>query len=244
MRKKFIVLLILIILSSITSGCIRVHTNISINEDGSGTWEHIIAMSGDLFEMNQVQEDDPFEELRYEAEMEGFKVENYQEDSYTGIRIIQEFSNINNISTGNFINSLEEDVLSQEELATLFEPNIEISENFLFSTYTIKMDLDQSEVSSENMDDFPFDNMFDNVFDLKFNVSLPIKATKHNAISESDNGKSLSWDIASEQVDEIYLEFRIINSKNLFLTVWICSIIFILLLLIISRKKRRRTVHY
>ncbi|MFW6288131.1 MAG: hypothetical protein ACOC2J_05205 [bacterium] len=267
MKRKYVFLFILIMLAALVTGCIRVHSNITINDDGSGNWQYIIAISDELMAIGELQEDeDAFEEMKQEAIQEGLNVENYQEDGYSGLIISQDFSDLTEVNATNFIENFseEEDMLTQENIAAIFEPNILVSDSFLYTTYTINMDLNNvntaEDLSSEaeiNADEFDnledlgdiedfemFGDMMGNMFDIKFNLDLPKAPSNHNATIAENNDKLLSWDLVDEDVSSIYVEFKVLNRTDLILLILVALTTLVLILFIISRVKGRKMVNF
>ena len=95
-KRSFKVLCLMLIIF-MTSGCMKLNVDMSINKDKSMNLSYVVAFANSL--MNQSGTDTALDESDLkQAEESGFKVENYSDGSMTGYKFTKGFSNIDNIS--------------------------------------------------------------------------------------------------------------------------------------------------
>lgn len=141
------------------------------------------------------------EEEIAQLESMGYTVEyNFDEENYLYTATLkQHFANIDDISTN------EEFALNLEEL---FNPQEEEFNNIYFTkttnnTYKVNYVLDESVDNSSQMPDVDLSEL------LTFNcvINLPNGAISNNATTVSNDGKTLTWDLVSGNINSINLEF-------------------------------------
>ncbi|MFP4015409.1 MAG: LppM family (lipo)protein [Halanaerobiales bacterium] len=250
MNKKYLYLTVLLVLFSlVTTGCFRVHTNVKLNKDGSGTWNYIVAISEDLYNMQEMQgnSEDPMEEIRQEAAAEGFRVEDYNQDSFRGVSLSKDFANVEEISGQNFLAGLNEEdqSIDADQFEDVFQPNIKVEEGFFYTSYIVatEADLSMPEGTMGEGDDFSqemdqFSQMFLSMMDIQFTIDLPAPAGAHNATTVSNNGKSLSWQLKMNENNEISVEMKVLNTTNIIIIAAIGLILLAIVFIIINNKKR------
>lgn len=236
MKKYIFLLLIIFVVSVISTGCIKLQTKITLNNDGSGRWEYIIALSDELLEMDETIEDS-FTDIKKEAEEASFIVNDYQEDSYTGVVIHKDFTNIEEVNGMNFMSDLaqEDESLAEGDFDSLFKPGIEVKKGFIYNTYKIFVEM-ESEVEDET--DLL---MFNQMYDLKFVFESPVEVKEHNAHTVSDDGKILAWELMPGEDNTVDLEFKLLNIQNLLILLLAILIVIAIVLLIILKKKNQST---
>lgn len=103
MRKRAFITLLL--LSTLASGCVTVHLETQINQDGSGTKSFVLALDNSVTSMLEsvAQEaganpDEIWETARASAEsLDGARVEDYRDDESQGIQITVPFGDLDEL---------------------------------------------------------------------------------------------------------------------------------------------------
>lgn len=151
----------------------------------------------------------------------GFTKTRYEKDKYKGFTYSIYISNIDKISsdTANFT----------------FEDFKEISKKIVFVKKGNNYKANLSITSNEETEGYDIDA------DIKFIVTLPNKPTNHNATKVSEDGKTLTWDLADKDTQNIEFEFSLINPLLIYAIIGGAGllIIIIILLIIIKRKKKK-----
>ena len=254
MKRSFKVLCLMLVIF-MTSGCMKLNVDMSVNKDKSMNLSYVVAFADSL--MNQSGTDTALDESDLkQAEESGFKVENYSDGSMTGYKFTKDFSNIDNISDE------KETVFDLEKLLDGEEAKVFTVKKGLFkNTYSVKMQNDtatdiEGEMNLDNLygdssdtsyndstntfDDSDMDlSMLSSSMDLKFIVNLPYKAISSNATTTENEGKKLEWNLADQTLQNIEFEFELYNMSNIYLLVGgIALIIIIVVVIIIMNKKK------
>jgi len=132
MKKKFkFKALILLVVLAMTSGCIKVETGmkISLTKDVEGFY--IIGMMDQMMGQEGVSTDS-FKDNSKKLEEEGYKVSDYKEDGYTGIKATKSLGKLDDLS---YEGELREVNLDKADEFTKY---FKVEKGFLKNTYTAK----------------------------------------------------------------------------------------------------------
>lgn len=251
MKRSFKVLCLMLIIF-MTSGCMKLNVDMSINKDKSMNLSYVVAFANSL--MNQSGTDTALDESDLkQAEESGFKVENYSDGSMTGYKFTKGFSNIDNISDE------KETIFDLEKLLDGEEAKVFTVKKGLFkNTYSVKM---QNNTASEMEDEMDLGSIYgdsssdysssSNIFgdtdlsmltssmDLTFTVNLPNKPINSNATTTENEGKKLEWNLMDQSLQNIEFEFELYNMDNIYLTVGIIGVLVIIIIVIIIMNKKK-----
>ena len=229
-KKVFSIFLLLIILFSLT-GCVKYNAEMNINEDKSMNFSIIYAMANSIFEIGEEASNRLLTaDQKKDLIKQGFSVENYSDDNYKGFKISKKINNIDDVS-------LESDVVYS--LSNMFdEPsNVKMfkvikDKNKNVYTANFKFDANESDImnndestesennavdgstTEENIDLSGLDEALQTSLDLKYVVKLPYAAISSNATSKSEDGRELTWDLSSENVETIRFQFELNNQTG------------------------------
>lgn len=250
-KRSFKVLCLMLIIF-MTSGCMKLNVDMSINKDKSMNLSYVVAFANSL--MNQSGTDTALDESDLkQAEESGFKVENYSDGSMTGYKFTKGFSNIDNISDE------KETIFDLEKLLDGEEAKVFTVKKGLFkNTYSVKM---QNNTASEMEDEMDLGSIYgdsssdysssSNIFgdtdlsmltssmDLTFTVNLPNKPINSNATTTENEGKKLEWNLMDQNLQNIEFEFELYNMDNIYLTVGIIGVLVIIIIVIIIMNKKK-----
>ncbi len=204
MNKRLIILLI--ILFSLT-GCIKNNCNMKLETNNSFK---ITVINGMINTGSETDNDsDIFEKQKYIDN--GYKVEDYDGDGYTGIKIIAEVDSIDLVSDPNIdeveltkvIDGKVEDIklFKKERL----EDGTRYTANF---TYYLSNDSFDQALSGYNVDISSYSDMIE----LEYSITLPYKLETNNATEVE--GNTYSWDLKFGEVNTIQYSF-IIYDKDI-----------------------------
>ena len=251
MKRSFKVLCLMLIIF-MTSGCMKLNVDMSINKDKSMNLSYVVAFANSL--MNQSGTDTALDESDLkQAEESGFKVENYSDGSMTGYKFTKGFSNIDNISDE------KETIFDLEKLLDGEEAKVFTVKKGLFkNTYSVKM---QNNTATEMEDEMDLGSLYgdsssdysssSNIFgdtdlsmltssmDLTFTVNLPNKPINSNATTTENEGKKLEWNLMDQNLQNIEFEFELYNMDNIYLTVGIIGVLVIIIIVIIIMNKKK-----
>ena len=250
-KRSFKVLCLMLIIF-MTSGCMKLNVDMSINKDKSMNLSYVVAFANSL--MNQSGTDTALDESDLkQAEESGFKVENYSDGSMTGYKFTKGFSNIDNISDE------KETIFDLEKLLDGEEAKVFTVKKGLFkNTYSVKM---QNNTATEMEDEMDLGSLYgdsssdysssSNIFgdtdlsmltssmDLTFTVNLPNKPINNNATTTENEGKKLEWNLMDQNLQNIEFEFELYNMDNIYLTVGIIGVLVIIIIVIIIMNKKK-----
>src|SRR5690554_2674608 len=85
MRRIISLLSVLLITVFLLSGCVEGKFHITLNNDGSADINYRLGFDNTMLGFMQTDQENPLEEMRREAEENGFKVRNYKENNMLGI---------------------------------------------------------------------------------------------------------------------------------------------------------------
>lgn len=211
MRKLYILISLMMVL--VLSGCVKGVFHVTVNKDGSGDLDYRFAMDSALLSSDR-KEENPLEEFKSIAKKDGFIVSQFKENGYFGVEAKKHVENISQGIGEDLINSLSSTDKKEKV-------NFNIDKGFLFNVYQLKTNLDLKDFVSKDND--PFASMFINKIDLKMLLTLPVEVENHNAsrilFVESEKIKTYEWDIIPGQNNEIYLEAKVLNMRNIMLLV-------------------------
>ncbi len=253
MKRSFKVLCLMLVIF-MTSGCMKLNVDMSINKDKSMNLSYVVAFANSLIGQSGTDMALDESDLK-QAEESGFKVENYSDGSMTGYKFTKDFLNIDSISDE------KETVFDLEKLLNGENAKVfTVKKGFFKNKYTVKMlndtateiedemDLgslygDSSNIysgSSNTFGDSDMDlSMFTSNMDLTFTVNLPNKPINSNATTTENDGKKLEWNLMNQNLQNIEFEFELYNMSNIYLTAGIIGVLIIIIIVIIIMSKKK-----
>ena len=182
-KKTAAMALMICLLLTLLTGCIKIEVDISIKSDGTADLAMVYAMAD-----SAMDEDDSAmsDEDIAEYEAEGWTVEKYSEDGYTGVLLKKQGVD-----------------LSSEEIMDGSSGSIRKEGN----RYIVDLEM----IPEEDLGDFSETASWLKSSGGSFIVRLhlPVKPETHNATSVSEDGKTLEWDILEMDGGEpIHVEFK------------------------------------
>ena len=232
--KLFIMTLLMLSILCVT-GCIRANTTIEFKKNGKVKVSMLYAYSDEFKSYAGEDSDDLDDDLaedKKQLEEEGWTVTDYNEDGYTGYICERESVNIDDIV----------DVLSeQKEDTSLNSETLTIKKDG--SKYILDWDV-FADADSESFSSLKMLESYGGYFNIV--VKLPNKSIENNATEVSEDGKTLTWNIASmNQGDHVYVEFKLINLGAI-IAVILCVLVIagIVIAVIFVLKNKKTAVPY
>jgi len=140
--KKFFEILILMIMLSIGSGCVKDETIMSVNKNKS---VDLVVNLGYPINSNRKL---TIEEVKEKVGDEGYFIDSYHDDKYVGYSISKQYKNINDISSSKEINLNLPDILNGKfDDSKLFT----VKKGFFKNTYTANFTYDVKKVYNYNI---------------------------------------------------------------------------------------------
>ena len=231
MKKKiFSIIGVLILLFSLT-GCIKFNATMEIREDKSMDFSIIYAMNKSILEMSDEPQELIDENGKKELIDKGFVVEDYEDNDNKGFILTKKIANIDEYSSENDVEYSISGIFEESSTDKIFkvikgnDKNKYIA-NFKFDSNdntlndasnndNISEDVPNDVENDENLGDLSkMGEAMTSTMDLKFVVKLPYKPINDNATEKSEDGKTLTWKLNTNQTDNIKFEFELNNSKN------------------------------
>ena len=223
MKRKILGLFVVLIMICSLTGCIKYNATMEIRNNKSMTFSIIYGMANSVMGMTDSQDNEIMsDEEKKSLINQGFTINDYKDDNYTGYIISKEYSNIDDISS---------DIDSEYSLSNMFEETtnsklFKVEKGTKKNTYYANFKFDSSddeEIKSSdeitdndgNSNDLSnLGNTLESQFDLKFMVKLPYAAISSNATEKSEDGKQLTWKLTTGKNENIQFQFELENSTG------------------------------
>ncbi len=219
-RKSILIVLAMLILSALLTGCVRMSVDVTIKKNGKADLAMTVAMQEEVLEMS-ADADSVFEDMD-ELEGEGWSVKEYREDDYVG-----------------FTATRNDAELSDADISDMFA-GVDTSDGWLRkegSMYIMDLPMDTSE--DEEIMDYGSEIKAQGGY-MVFRVTFPTKPVNHNATSVSADGKTLEWDLLSGQpIGSIHAEFKA-GGPNIAVIILAAAIVIALIALVLVLVLHRR----
>lgn len=223
MKKiKYLLICLLII---ICSGCVKYNVKMGINPDKSMELEIIYAVEKSLVSNGL----DKTEISKLEKE--GYKLKEYNKDSYTGYKLTKKIKNIDEISTVND-NDAELDITKESKYM------FKIKKGIFKNEYTYIGNKVQ-QVDSYNTESTDSKTLESYGMEMNLTVSLPYKVKKSNATETSKDGKELKWNLLTMKERKIFFMFDLYNIPNIVVSA-IGLLAIIVIIIFISKGKKKK----
>ena len=141
----------------------------------------------------------------------GYSLEDYKEDNYTGIKLSLTVDDINSISDSNV------GVVELSDIASIKVDNLKIFkskkvENGTLYTADFTYNLLQENIDTYTSSDTSDVESYKSIMDLKYSITLPVKVEDSNCTSV--DGNTYIWKLEFGKINEIKYSF-IINDSNI-----------------------------
>ena len=275
MKRKVLRVLTLLCLVVMATGCVKYNATIEIKEDKSMNFDIIYAFNIRVFgssellseeERNNIEENG-FEVADYEEDtMKGFtiskkfsNIDNVSSDKkveydlgsiFEGKQTEEYFFQIKKSKEKNIYTAIikfdsEGSSLNDSEMAGV-KDTIEDNQEFQDSLVIPGDDLIEQPEDEEDDDDLSIDYSDLMNFDLKFVVKLPNAAISNNATNVSEDGKTLEWELTTEEASSIEFSFEIMNENNSSISdgvkiiiIGILVVVVIVIVIVVLRKNKK-----
>ena len=181
-KKIAAMALAICLLLTMLTGCLKIEISINVKKDGTADVAMIYAMETDMLEEGESAMN---EEEVAEYEEQGWTVEEYNEDGYSGVLLKK--TNVD---------------FSETELLEGSSGSVRKEGN----TCIIDLDVFGGEDSGDFAETASWLKSAGASFVVR--MTLPVKADKHNATTVSADGKTLEWDILEmDGTEPLHVEF-------------------------------------
>ena len=235
MKKHITLLMAIVCMFAMLTGCVQQDIGVAINADGTGTvsatigieedaYEQLVGMGSDIFEGKETSTYE-HDGKTYVSYTETKSYENYEDIEKALLEMTYESDVFDGLNTEDF--EAEDAVESAEaaEPAPIFKSvSIDKSSGLFYSNYTFKAEMNPQEISdSEDIEmDLPIDT---DSFRMTFTVTMPSDITQAN-------GATIEGNKAVFEIDDITeaQEFSVVCEQNNVTAVIVIIVVLVIVL--------------
>lgn len=217
--KKTIALIIMLLVILITfSGCAKVNYEVEINKDGSGKITYIYGISKEKLGGSTDLVEQFVETMKEQAEENDYKVEIYEDEKNSGFKASKHLENLSEEF------SLEE-AFGEEYVKDADNNKINLEKSLWKTKYSQNAELDLTNLKDTNIE-------------MAYKIKLPTKAKTNNATEVSENGKELTWNLKSGEINRVDFVAEEINIMPTVSIVGVVIVAVTVTVIIILKKKQ------
>lgn len=221
MKKTISVIVMLLLMLVLLTGCVNINYEVKVKRDGSGDISYVYGVSKDILEQYNISAEQIVGEMKGQAEESSYKVEEYEDENIAGFKASK---HIDDLETDlSLQDAFGEDYVKDEESSGIY------TKKDLFTVkYSQNAEIDLTSIEEIGLE-------------IKYVVKLPVKAEKSNADEISENGKTLIWNLKSEELNKIEFTARGLNIITVLIIIVIILVIIaaLIVFMIFKRKKAK-----
>ena len=235
MKKHIMLLMAIVCMFAMLTGCVQQDIGVAINADGTGTvsatigieedaYEQLVGMGSDIFEGKETSTYE-HDGKTYVSYTETKSYENYEDIEKALLEMTYESDVFDGLNTEDFETEDAEESAEAAEPAPIFKSvSIDKSSGLFYSNYTFKAEMNPQEISdSEDIKmDLPIDT---DSFRMTFTVTMPSDITQAN-------GATIEGNKAVFEIDDITeaQEFSVVCEQNNVVAVIVIIVILVIVL--------------
>ena len=235
MKKHIMLLMAIVCMFAMLTGCVQQDIGVAINADGTGTvsatigieedaYEQLVGMGSDIFEGKETSTYE-HDGKTYVSYTETKSYENYEDIEKALLEMTYESDVFDGLNTEDFETEDAEESAEAAEPAPIFKSvSIDKSSGLFYSNYTFKAEMNPQEISdSEDIEmDLPIDT---DSFRMTFTVTMPSDITQAN-------GSTIEGNKAVFEIDDITeaQEFSVVCEQNNVVAVIVIIVVLVIVL--------------
>ena len=235
MKKHIMLLMAIVCMFAMLTGCVQQDIGVAINADGTGTvsatigieedaYEQLVGMGSDIFEGKETSTYE-HDGKTYVSYTETKSYENYEDIEKALLEMTYESDVFDGLNTEDFETEDAEESAEAAESAPIFKSvSIDKSSGLFYSNYTFKAEMNPQEISdSEDIEmDLPIDT---DSFRMTFTVTMPSDITQAN-------GATIEGNKAVFEIDDITeaQEFSVVCEQNNVVAVIVIIVVLVIVL--------------
>ena len=235
MKKHIMLLMAIVCMFAMLTGCVQQDIGVAINADGTGTvsatigieedaYEQLVGMGSDIFEGKETSTYE-HDGKTYVSYTETKSYENYEDIEKALLEMTYESDVFDGLNTEDFETEDAEESEEAAEPAPIFKSvSIDKSSGLFYSNYTFKAEMNPQEISdSEDIEmDLPIDT---DSFRMTFTVTMPSDITQAN-------GATIEGNKAVFEIDDITeaQEFSVVCEQNNVVAVIVIIVVLVIVL--------------
>lgn len=235
MKKHIMLLMAIVCMFAMLTGCVQQDIGVAINADGTGTvsatigieedaYEQLVGMGSDIFEGKETSTYE-HDGKTYVSYTETKIYENYEDIEKALLEMTYESDVFDGLNTEDFETEDAEESAEAAEPAPIFKNvSIDKSSGLFYSNYTFKAEMNPQEISdSEDIEmDLPIDT---DSFRITFTVTMPSDITQANGATVEGNKAVFEIDDITEAQ-----EFSVVCEQNNVVAVIVIIVVLVIVL--------------
>jgi len=235
MKKHIMLLMAIVCMFAMLTGCVQQDIGVAINADGTGTvsatigieedaYEQLVGMGSDIFEGKETSTYE-HDGKTYVSYTETKSYENYEDIEKALLEMTYESDVFDGLNTEDFETEDAEESAEAAEPAPIFKSvSIDKSSGLFYSNYTFKAEMNPQEIAdSEDIEmDLPIDT---DSFRMTFTVTMPSDITQANGATVEGNKAVFEIDDITEAQ-----EFSVICEQNNVVAVIVIIVVLVIVL--------------
>ena len=235
MKKHIMLLMAIVCMFAMLTGCVQQDIGVAINADGTGTvsatigieedaYEQLVGMGSDIFEGKETSTYE-HDGKTYVSYTETKSYENYEDIEKALLEMTYESDVFDGLNTEDFETEDAEESAEAAEPAPIFKSvSIDKSSGLFYSNYTFKAEMNPQEISdSEDTEmDLPIDT---DSFRMTLTVTMPSDITQANGATVDGNKAVFEMDDITEAQ-----EFSVICEQNNVAAVIVIIVVLVIVL--------------
>lgn len=235
MKKHIMLLMAIVCMFAMLTGCVQQDIGVAINADGTGTvsatigieedaYEQLVGMGSDIFEGKETSTYE-HDGKTYVSYTETKSYENYEDIEKALLEMTYESDVFDGLNTEDFETEDAEESAEAAEPAPIFKSvSIDKSSGLFYSNYTFKAEMNPQEISdSEDIEmDLPIDT---DSFRMTFTVTMPSDITQANGATVEGNKAVFEIDDITEAQ-----EFSVVCEQNNVAAVIVIIVVLVIVL--------------
>ena len=235
MKKHITLLMAIVCMFALLTGCVQQDIGVAINADGTGTvsatigieedaYEQLVGMGSDIFEGKETSTYE-HDGKTYVSYTETKSYENYEDIEKALLEMTYESDVFDGLNTEDFETEDAEESAEAAEPAPIFKSvSIDKSSGLFYSNYTFKAEMNPQEISdSEDIEmDLPINT---DSFRMTFTVTMPSDITQANGATVEGNKAVFEIDDITEAQ-----EFSVVCEQNNVAAVIVIIVVLVIIL--------------
>jgi LPXTG-motif cell wall-anchored protein len=253
--KKLMLMFVMAAMVVMMTGCMQADYHLTINKDMSGNLAYKVGVSSDVMALAKNSESgDPLAKLSKEYKDAGYTVKKYKADGYEGFIVSKSFQDVRkadiSLKTASTKDMEGDTKMSYHQQKGFFSTKASATIEVDMTTEKLAKELAQSTGEVGDMAKGAGEKemkaalaLVGDALDMTFTITMPGKASKHNATKVSDGGRTLSWKLKFGKINKLHVEANAPNTTNISLVIGGVLIVLVGAYLTLRRRKATTFVY-
>ena len=244
MRKNIKLLMLILFVVSLLTGCANANYLVTINSDGSVDLRYALLFEKSLLQFSLIGSEDldlnqnPVDRYEQYAKDKGYTTERITEGELEGFIATKKIKNLNKMELLNFE--------SGSDVIRITEESYKYRKGLFRNHYSIKLKLDRTPEIPEGAEEYMWEPdtltyAIMSSLDLKLTINLPSKPANSNAAIVENDGKTHIWVPEYYSVTDVQIDGYIINPMGIYTGIAIIIILICVFVFFIIRKSGKKT---